>query len=547
MRGFVIAVFVLAACSGRGPQLLGAQASRRGAPMRTSPVGPVTFAPTSAPAIHYNEPAPPVPRTPLNDAVIAAVREAAVEAGLRIPAPDARLFRACGELAEIVPEEGIVGYKLVEFALQRNGIIEPSPHLLVVWGDIDSPALIVEQLQPRLAEILRDGATARLGVGIAKRHADGTGAVVFALQGSGVTTAPIPRAIAAGGTVVIDAVVDPRYRAPEVFVTRGDGSTQRIEHRPGRPGGFVAHVPCSPSSGREQIEITASDAAGSTVLANFPVWCGAEPPPSVTADPAHDDAPAASPEQAELRLLANVNRDRGVYGLPPLSWDDQLAAVSRGHSDEMQRTGSVAHISPVTGSAADRVRAAGVRTAVVLENVARAYGVNEAHDGLMNSPGHRANLMSNIATHVGIGVTFGQEISGRREMFITQVFTRVPPKIDPASAVATVQRALVAQRRTLASDGRLGDLAQAFAEGLAAGKSREVAYGAVKGRLEQLGRYYVRVGTVITATAELESFDGAGLLADVAATTMGVGVAQGRHPELGDDAIWIVALFAIRR
>ena len=97
-------------------------------------------------------------------------------------------------------------YSLVEFALHRNGIIEPSPHLLVVWGDIDSPQLIVEQLQPRLAEILADGATARLGIGAVKRLADGSGAVVFALQGSGVSTSPIPRALPAAGSFQIDAI-----------------------------------------------------------------------------------------------------------------------------------------------------------------------------------------------------------------------------------------------------------------------------------------------------------------------------------------------------
>ena len=110
-------------------------------------------------------------------------------------------------------------------------------------------------------------------------------------------------------------------------------------------------------------------------------------------------------------LLALVNRDRQVAGLPGLLWDEHVADVARGHSTEMRRTKIVAHLSPVTGSAADRVRAAKIKTAVVLENVARAYGLGEAHQGLMNSPGHRANLMSHAATHLGIGVRrfrFGQ-------------------------------------------------------------------------------------------------------------------------------------------
>src|SRR5262245_3783336 len=271
MRGLLVAATVLGACAGP-PQRIGSEPSWRGGAARTAVSGPVTFAPTSEPAARYNEPLQLAPHSPLGDAVIAAVSDAATKAGVRVPVADARLFRACEELAAVVPEEGIPGYAIVEFALQRNGIIEPSPQLLIVWGDIDSPDVIVKQLQPRLGEILAEGATARLGVGAARRLGDGSGAVVFALPGSGVATAPIPRVAAAGSEVVVDAVVDPRYRDPEVFVTRGDGSTQRVEVKPGRPGGFVADLMCS-VRGRQQIEITASDAAGSTVLANFPVWC----------------------------------------------------------------------------------------------------------------------------------------------------------------------------------------------------------------------------------------------------------------------------------
>jgi uncharacterized protein YkwD len=545
---FVVAWIALGACApGVGPRRVGDQPSWRGQ-ARSAPVtGPVTFAPASEPATRYNESPRPPPHDPLADAVIAAVRDAATLAGLRPPVPDARLFRACAELAEIVPEEGVVGYTLVEFALQRNGIIEPSPHLLVVWGAIDAPQPIIEQLQPRLAEVLAGGATARLGVGAAKRSADGTGVVVFALQGSGVTTAPIPREVAAGASVVIDAVVDPRYHDPEMFVTHDDGSTQRLELRPGRPAGFTSEVACATHRGRQQVEITASDAAGATVLANFPLWCGTAPPTSVTVDPADDEAPVTTPEDAEQRVLASVNRERVAAGIPALLWDDRLAAVARGHSEEMRRTHIVAHISPVTGSAADRVRAAKIKTGVVLENVARAYGINEAHRGLMNSPGHRTNILSAAATRIGIGVAFGDDVSGRREVFVTQVFTRVPPKLDRTAAIETLRQKLAALRPGLTAQPALASLAQETADALAAGEPRDAAHERTTRKLQALGRSYQRFSSVITAAVDLEGLDGGGLLEDVTADEVGIGVAQGPHPELGDNAIWIVMLFATRR
>jgi uncharacterized protein YkwD len=539
---------LVAACSGQGPQKVGAQPSWRTGKKADKPsvLGPVTFAPSSEPAARYNEPVLPPPPSELGDATVAAVREAALKAGTAIPVADARLFRACAELAEVVPEEGIISYSLVEFALHRNGLIEPSPYLLVVWGDIDNPSVIVEQIRPRLQEILADGATARVGIGTAKRLPDGTGAVVFALQGSGVSTTPIPRAVKAGGHVTIDATVEPRYKDPEVYVTRDSGVTERLDLAHKRAGNFTAQVGCSGRTGRQQVEITASDAQGSTVLANFPIWCGTDPPLSLTVEPSRDDVPVSDPGDAEKRLLALVNRDRQAANLPPVTWDDRVAEVARNHSAEMRQTKIVAHISATTGSAADRVRAAKLKTAVVLENVARAYGLGEAHTGLMNSPGHRANILSHAATHIGIGVVFGEEVSGRREIFITQVFTRVPPKIDPARSLEDI-RLKIAQVKPVGVNVKLVAIAQQLADQLAAGKTRDEAYPAVKRQVDALGSSYARVSSVITAASELDSLDGPSLLGEARPDDVGIGIAQGMHPDIGDNAIWVVLLLADKR
>jgi uncharacterized protein YkwD len=546
----VAALVLISACTapGRGPQQVGTQPSWREPQVVTTvaPAGkPVVFAPDGQGVTRYNEAVQTAPPSPLGDAVYAAVKDAATKMHLPPPIADTRLFRACSELAAIVPEEGVVGYSLVEFALQRNGIVEPSPHLLVVWGDISQPQVIVDQLRPKLAEILADGATARLGVGAVKRLADGTGAVVFALQGSGLATSPIPRAVPAYGSFPIDAVVDARYHDPEVFVTHDDGTTERLALRAGRASAFTSSVECGAHNGKQQVEITAADAAGSTVLANFPVWCGGAPPDSMTLE-ANDDSAVTTAGDAEKRLLALINRDRVAARLPELAWDEGIANVARAHSEDMRRTKIVAHISPTTGSASDRVRAADIRTAVVLENVARAYGVNEAHEGLMNSPGHRANIMSASATHIGIGVVLGDDVSGRREMFVTQVFIRVPPKIDYAQTADFVRARMSAARPSVANDARLTSVAQGLAEQLAAGVSRDAAWPAVRKQLDHAGGTWARVGSVVEAVAELDSLDGKALLGDQHPDDIGVGVAQGKHPEIGDNAIYIVVLMAER-
>ncbi|MCW5808343.1 MAG: CAP domain-containing protein [Deltaproteobacteria bacterium] len=546
----LVATFVaIAACSGKGPQSVGAQPSWRhgggSGPAAAAVQQQVTFAPQGKAVARYNEGVTAPAPTELGDAVLAAVREAAVTARTPQPVADQRLFRACNELAAIVPEEGIISYGLVEFALHRNGIIEPSPHLLVVWGDVGSPQAIVESLSPKLVEILAEGAHARVGIGAVKRKPDGTGAVVFALQGSWVKTRPIPRVLPARGAFTVEATLDPRYHDPELFVTRDSGATERLPIAQ-KGSSFTAQVACGASTGKQQVEITASDAQGSTVLANFPVWCGTEPPETMTVEVARDDVPPSDPVEAERRLLAMLNRDRQVAHLPALVWDERVADVARRHSADMRATKIVAHISPTTGSAADRVRAGKIKTAVVLENVARAYGLAEAHEGLMNSPGHRANILSHAATHVGVGVVLGEEISGRREVFVTQVFTRVPPKIEPARATEALLQKLVAIQQ-VGNSARLVGIAQQLAEQVAAGKTRDQAYPAVKPQVDALSNTYQRVGSVITATSDLDALDGKSLLGDAKVDDVGIGIAQGAHPELGENAIWVVVLLAQKR
>jgi hypothetical protein len=212
----------------------------------------------------------------------------------------------------------------------------------------------------------------------------------------------------------------------------------------------------------------------------------------------------------------------------------------------MRTTKVVAHVSPTTGSAADRVRAAKIKTPVVLENVARAYGVGEAHQGLMNSPGHRANLLSSSATHVGIGIVFGEEVSGRRELFVTQVLTRIPPQVDPAAAVAELRRRLVTVR-PVGTDPALESIAQELANGLAAGKTREQAYGPLKPRVDGLGQRFQRVGSVITAAGELDAIEAGAILGDAKPDDIGIGIAQGTHAELGDGSLFVVVLLGTRR
>jgi uncharacterized protein YkwD len=539
MRGVVVGALVVIVCWGCGPQVVAGGLSGP----RVN--GPLTLVPLWQPAARYNDPVGQPPPSALGNALLAAVRDSAVRTRTPVPVADARLFRACAELAQVVPEEGVIPYSLVEFALQHHGIIEPSPHLLVVWGDISAPRRIVDQLRPRLEELVAAGVTARVGIGVATRMPDGRGAVVFALQSSGVTTSPIPRSAQPGGSFAIDAVVDARYRNPKVNVTRHDGSVESIDLRATNPGAFSAQVHCGSAPGKQQIAITANDAAGPTVLANFPVWCGAEPPQSLTVVASRDDLPVADAAEAERRVFEIVNRDRERAGLPSLLWDELIADVARGHSREMRNARVVAHVVPPTGSLIRRVQLAR-RDVVAHTNIARAYGIGEAHQGLMNVPSTRATLMSTLATHVAVGVVLGDEVGGRRELYITQVITYVRPKVDPAQVAETV-RSRIAAIHPVGSNPEVDAIAQALADGIAGGRTRAQAYAVLKPRVDALARQYAHIGSAITNVIELDAIDAASMLGDAKPDDIGVGIAQGTHAELGDSVIFLVVLLATRR
>lgn len=122
--------------------------------------------------------------------------------------------------------------------------------------------------------------------------------------------------------------------------------------------------------------------------------------------------------EAEAELLALVNQERRVAGLDPVRLDRPLAEVGRAHSEEMFRQGYFAHDSPITGSPGDRLDAARIPFLLSGENLAYAPSVGVAHDGLMKSPGHRANILNPTFTRVGIGIVRSTD----RGLMVSQEF-----------------------------------------------------------------------------------------------------------------------------
>lgn len=118
-----------------------------------------------------------------------------------------------------------------------------------------------------------------------------------------------------------------------------------------------------------------------------------------------DDA-TADPDN-ETAMLALVNQERTSRGLPPLEMDPELRLVARAHADDMFKRGYFAHDTPEGVDPFDRMRDASIVFGLAGENLALAPTLDIAHNGLMNSPGHRANILKDGFNKVGIGVLDG--------------------------------------------------------------------------------------------------------------------------------------------
>ena len=125
-------------------------------------------------------------------------------------------------------------------------------------------------------------------------------------------------------------------------------------------------------------------------------------PGSAAHEPGNDQA-------AEQTLLELLNQERVGAGLSSLQADSTLAEVGRAHGREMFALGYIGHISPTTGSATDRLAAAGLVSPLSGENIALAPGPEEAHEQLMDRPADRANILNPGITRVGIAALRGTD------------------------------------------------------------------------------------------------------------------------------------------
>jgi uncharacterized protein YkwD len=274
---------------------------------------------------------------------------------------------------------GVADAVLRPFALRYQRLNDALPRLL------DAPSVV----DPRATDC---------GVGVADQAGTRVLTVVTVRREASID--PFPVTPARGVIATLSGRLADGFARPRVFVTRPDGSVARVLMLP-RAHGFAAEL-AFPQAGGYQIEVLADGDTGPEPVALLSAWVDMPPPrrPVVMMGPAGEtDAGAVA---HELHALLDAARARA--GLPPLEPDPVLARLARDHAIDMRQGHFFGHVSPTRGNLADRMRAAGIGSPRVAENVARGPSAARIDANVMASPAHRANVLDPILTHVGVGV-----------------------------------------------------------------------------------------------------------------------------------------------
>lgn len=133
----------------------------------------------------------------------------------------------------------------------------------------------------------------------------------------------------------------------------------------------------------------------------------------------------------EADLLSLVNGERTSRGLPPFKLQSTVSdRVSRPWTNGMASSGELSHSGSGQQILAD-VRAIVPSASSAGENVGYAGSVSALHQALMDSPAHRANILSSQFRYLGLGLA-----EGGGSVWLTQTFFAAPEPPAPAPASA---------------------------------------------------------------------------------------------------------------
>lgn len=145
----------------------------------------------------------------------------------------------------------------------------------------------------------------------------------------------------------------------------------------------------------------------------------------------------------ERKMFDLVNQERTKRGIPALKWREQLQQSARKHTENLAAHRQLSHQFSGEPGLSARIAATGFHFSSSAENVASATVADDLHVALMNSPGHRANILSPKYDSIGIGVVHRGD-----SYYATQNFARETEETSSSDAERRMGQAVNAWRRS---------------------------------------------------------------------------------------------------
>jgi hypothetical protein len=138
------------------------------------------------------------------------------------------------------------------------------------------------------------------------------------------------------------------------------------------------------------------------------------------------------PAAAE-QLFALANQSRAQARAVPLKWDRSLAEAAMRHCEWMVREGEISHRYGGEADLTGRAAAAGAHFSLIEENIALGPHASTIHEGWLNSPGHRRNLLNPEVDRVGIAV-----IESRGDMYAVADYSQAVAVLSTSQVEAQI-------------------------------------------------------------------------------------------------------------
>lgn len=160
--------------------------------------------------------------------------------------------------------------------------------------------------------------------------------------------------------------------------------------------------------------------------------------PALSAEGAATPDPSAAREIFEL-----VNDFRQQQGLPQLQWDDRLARAALDHAYLCARNKELSHQYSGEPVLTLRLAKHDIRLNRAGENLAMDSNPRSAHESLLASPPHRANILKPDFNSLGVAAVWS---SGR--LYVVQNFAHILPETTVAQFEDQIAAAFAKLRST---------------------------------------------------------------------------------------------------